>query len=118
VATDIAARGIDVDDVTHVINFNLPDDATYYVHRIGRTGRAGKNGVAISLCGERDLALLRNVQKIIKKEIPIVLDQPYHKKFAPLVKKTKRTGSAASLRERKRPSQAKRRAKNKFLDHL
>ena len=118
VATDIAARGIDVLDVTHVINFNLPDDATYYVHRIGRTARAGKTGIAISLCGERDLALLRNVQKIIKKDIPIYLDHPFHKEFPPLVKKTKRTGSSASYRERKRPSQAKVRAKKKFLEHL
>ncbi len=118
VATDIAARGIDVLDVTHVINFNLPDDATYYVHRIGRTARAGKDGVAISLCGERDLALLRNVQKKIKKEIPTILDHPFHKEFAPLAVKKKRVGSSASFRERKRPSQAKRRAKKKFLKHI
>jgi ATP-dependent RNA helicase RhlE len=118
VATDIAARGIDVKDVTHVINFNLPDDATYYVHRIGRTGRAGKNGVAISLCGERDLALLRNVQKKIKRDIPAVLDHPFHKSFAPLVPKRKRVGSSASYREKKKPSQAKRRAKKKFLENL
>lgn len=118
VATDIAARGIDVLDVTHVINFNLPDDPTYYVHRIGRTARAGKEGVAISLCGERDLALLRNVQKKIKKIIPTILDHPFHKEFAPLKVKTKRVGSSASLRERKRPSQAKKRAKKKFLEHI
>ncbi len=118
VATDIAARGIDVLDVTHVINFNLPDDATYYVHRIGRTARAGKDGVAISLCGERDLALLRNVQRQIKKDIPTILDHPFHKEFPPLKVKKKRVGSSASFRERKRPSQAKRRAKKKFLENL
>lgn len=118
VATDIAARGIDILDVTHVINFNLPDDSTYYVHRIGRTARAGKEGKAISLCAERDLALLRNVQRRIKMDIPTIIDQPFHKEFKPLEKKKKRMGSSASLRERKRPSQAKRAAKKKFLEHL
>ena len=118
VATDIAARGIDILDISHVINFNLPDDATCYVHRIGRTARAGKDGVAISLCGERDLALLRNVQKKIKKVIPTVLDHPFHKEFPPLKVKKKKVGSSASFRERKRPSQAKKRAKKKFLENL
>lgn len=118
VATDIAARGIDVRDVTHVINFNLPDDSTYYVHRIGRTARAGKTGKAISLCAERDLALLRNVQKLIKMKIPTITDQPFHKEFKPLNPKKKRMVSSAKLRERKRPSQAKRAAKKKFLENL
>ncbi|MDB9786501.1 DEAD/DEAH box helicase [Bacteriovoracaceae bacterium] len=118
VATDIAARGIDVLDVTHVINFNLPDDSTYYVHRIGRTARAGKTGKAISLCGERDLALLRNVQRRIKMDIPIITDQPFHKEFKPLDPKKKRSTSSARLRERKRPSTAKIAAKNKFLEKL
>lgn len=118
VATDIAARGIDVLDVTHVINFNMPDDSTYYVHRIGRTARAGKNGMAISLCAERDLALLRNVQKRIKMEIPAILDHPFHKEYAPLDPKKKKKWSSASLRERKRPSQAKVAAKKKFLKNF
>ncbi len=118
VATDIAARGIDVLDVTHVINFNLPDDSTFYVHRIGRTARAGKTGKAISLCAERDLALLRNVQKRIKMEIPTIIDQPFHAEFKPLDSKKKKMASSASLRERKRPSQAKRAAKKKFLEKL
>lgn len=91
VATDIAARGIDVSNVTHVINFNMPEDATNYVHRIGRTARAGKDGVAISLCGERDIPLLRNVQKLIKIQLPIVRKHPFHKEFE--LEKTKKSSS-------------------------
>ena len=118
VATDIASRGLDVKGVTHVINFNLPDDRTYYVHRVGRTARAGKEGTAISLCGERDLALLRNVQKIIKIQIPTVIDQPYHKVFAPLNPKKRQNSTSAQNRARKRPSQAKRNSKKKFIENL
>ncbi|WP_412471619.1 DEAD/DEAH box helicase [Halobacteriovorax sp. RT-1-4] len=81
VATDIASRGIDVDDVDLVINYNMPEDATYYVHRIGRTARAGKEGVALSLCSEKDLPFLRNVQKLIGKNIPQVLDHPFHHEY-------------------------------------
>ena len=81
VATDIAARGIDVSNVSHVINFNMPEDATNYVHRIGRTARAGRDGIAISLCGEKDIPLLRNVQKLIKIKLPIVANHPFHKEF-------------------------------------
>jgi ATP-dependent RNA helicase RhlE len=118
VATDIASRGLDVKGVTHVINFNMPEDPTFYVHRIGRTGRAGQNGVAISLCAERDLALLRNVQKVIKMDIPVVLDQPFHHEYKPLPKKGKHKASSSSMRQRKRPSQAKAKARKKFLENL
>src|SRR6185437_13670770 len=70
VATDIAARGIDVPNITHVINYELPDDAENYVHRIGRTGRNGASGIAITLCdgGERDK--LRDVEKLIRQKLP------------------------------------------------
>jgi len=70
VATDIAARGIDVPNITHVINYELPDDADNYVHRIGRTGRNGASGIAITLCdgGERDK--LRDVEKLIRQKLP------------------------------------------------
>ncbi|WP_412469796.1 MULTISPECIES: DEAD/DEAH box helicase [unclassified Halobacteriovorax] len=78
VATDIASRGIDINDVDLVINYNMPEDATYYVHRIGRTARAGREGVALSLCSEKDLPFLRNVQKLIGKNISQVLDHPFH----------------------------------------
>jgi ATP-dependent RNA helicase RhlE len=70
VATDVAARGLDVDDITHVVNFDLPIDAEAYVHRIGRTGRAGATGIAIAFCDDSERNLLRNVERLIKKPIP------------------------------------------------
>lgn len=70
VATDIAARGIDVDSLSHVINFDLPEVAETYVHRIGRTGRAGASGVAISFCAQDEKAYLKNIVKQIDKQIP------------------------------------------------
>ena len=70
VATDIAARGIDVDQLSHVINFELPEVAETYVHRIGRTGRAGSSGVAISFCSSDEKAYLKAIMKLINQEIP------------------------------------------------
>jgi ATP-dependent RNA helicase RhlE len=70
VATDIAARGIDVDGISHVVNFDLPNVAETYVHRIGRTARAGADGIAISLCDREELPLLRDIEKLIGKSIP------------------------------------------------
>jgi superfamily II DNA/RNA helicase len=70
VATDIAARGIDVDDVSHVVNFDLPNLPETYVHRIGRTARAGAAGVAISLCDAEEAQLLRNIERLIRMAIP------------------------------------------------
>ncbi|MCB1172300.1 MAG: DEAD/DEAH box helicase [Leptospiraceae bacterium] len=70
VATDVASRGLDVDDVTHVINFDLPQDAESYVHRIGRTARAGKSGCSISYCSEEDYENLPRIKRYIGQEIP------------------------------------------------
>jgi ATP-dependent RNA helicase RhlE len=71
VATDIAARGIDVDGITHVINFDLPVEPETYVHRIGRTARAGAKGIAISFCGPDERHLLRDIEQLLKTKIPI-----------------------------------------------
>jgi superfamily II DNA/RNA helicase len=71
VATDIAARGIDVDGVSHVVNFDLPNVPETYVHRIGRTARAGAEGVAISLCEGEEVAFLRDIEKLIRMTIPV-----------------------------------------------
>jgi ATP-dependent RNA helicase RhlE len=71
VATDIAARGIDVDGITHVINFDLPNDPESYVHRIGRTARAGADGVAISFCDGTERGFLRDIEKLIRKRLPV-----------------------------------------------
>jgi ATP-dependent RNA helicase RhlE len=76
VATDIASRGIDVNKLSHVINFEIPEQAETYVHRIGRTGRAGSNGTAISFCSNDELPYLRDIQKLIRKNLPVVA-HPY-----------------------------------------
>ncbi|MBP6385063.1 MAG: DEAD/DEAH box helicase [Pseudarcicella sp.] len=72
VATDIAARGIDVDDLAHVVNYEIPNISETYVHRIGRTGRAGANGTAFSFCDEEEMPLIKDIEKIIGKKIPVV----------------------------------------------
>jgi len=77
VATDIAARGIDIDELSHVINFDLPEVPETYVHRIGRTGRAGLEGIALSFCDEEESGLLKDIQKLIAREIPVVAEHPY-----------------------------------------
>ncbi|MCF7854482.1 MAG: DEAD/DEAH box helicase [Candidatus Pacebacteria bacterium] len=78
VATDVAARGLDVDDISHVINYDLPTEAETYVHRIGRTARAGAEGNAISLCTAEDRAYLRDIEHLLGKPVPPDLDNPYH----------------------------------------
>jgi ATP-dependent RNA helicase RhlE len=70
VATDIAARGIDVDGITHVVNYELPNVPEVYVHRIGRTGRAGASGLAISLCDDEERPLLSDIEKLLRRELP------------------------------------------------
>jgi ATP-dependent RNA helicase RhlE len=76
VATDIAARGIDVDDLSYVINFELPNVPETYVHRIGRTGRAGASGTSFTFCDEDEKELLSDIHKLIKKSIPVIEDHP------------------------------------------
>lgn len=89
VATDVAARGIDIDGVTHVINYDLPMEPEAYVHRIGRTGRAGAEGIALSFCTTAELADLRAIEKLIGHKIPVVggqtppEPQPHEKETAP-----------------------------------
>lgn len=77
VATDIAARGIDVDELSHVINFDLPEVPETYVHRIGRTGRAGQQGTALSFCDREEMGYLENIEKLICMKIPVVEEHPY-----------------------------------------
>jgi len=78
VATDIVARGIDVEGISHVINYELPTDAENYVHRIGRTARAGNAGVALSLCCVEDISNLRGVENLVKAPLRVREDQPWH----------------------------------------
>src|SRR5690606_28266033 len=77
VATDVAARGIDVSGITHVINYDLPMEAENYIHRVGRTGRAGASGIAISICEPRERNLLRNIEQILKQKVRIDEDHPF-----------------------------------------
>jgi len=77
VATDIAARGIDIDELSHVINFEIPNIPETYIHRIGRTGRAGLSGIAISLCDSEEKAYLKDINRKISMPIPVVEDHPF-----------------------------------------
>lgn len=77
VATDIASRGIDVNRLSHVINFEIPEEAETYVHRIGRTGRAGNNGIALSFCAENERPWLNNIHKIMKRNIDVIHEHPF-----------------------------------------
>ncbi|WP_078011837.1 DEAD/DEAH box helicase [Hymenobacter sp. CRA2] len=99
VATDLAARGIDVDELSHVVNYELPNEPETYVHRIGRTGRAGAEGRALSFCDEEERAYLQDIQRLINQQIPVVDTHSYARnEVAPVPLKgpniTKPKGSA------------------------
>ena len=84
VATDLASRGIDVDDVSHVFNFDMPNIPESYVHRIGRTARAGREGLAVSLCEPQHRAWLHAIERTIGQTVPVFADHPYHSEAARL----------------------------------
>ncbi|MFI3316203.1 MAG: DEAD/DEAH box helicase [Rikenellaceae bacterium] len=102
IATDIASRGIDVDDLTHVVNFELPNVPETYVHRIGRTGRAGRQGVAYSFCKEEEQPLLRDIEKLIGKRITRVGEAPFAVVSSP-IKSTEKAAEKGS--DRRKPQQ-------------
>ncbi|MBC8555496.1 MAG: DEAD/DEAH box helicase [Candidatus Brocadiales bacterium] len=77
IATDIAARGIDIDDLSHVINYDLPNISETYIHRIGRTGRAGASGIALSFCDTEERAYLHDIQKLIDQQITVITEHPF-----------------------------------------
>lgn len=77
-ATDVASRGLDIEKVSHVINYNVPEDPEDYVHRVGRTARAGKKGIAITLCGRTERRLLSNIERYISHRISVIRSQPFH----------------------------------------
>ncbi|TYK65161.1 DEAD/DEAH box helicase [Colwellia echini] len=110
VATDVAARGIDVDNISLVINYNLPEDPRNYIHRIGRTARAGKSGMAISFAVENDIRQLTNIENSIGQVIPVVTEQPFHKEFAkaPIQAKKKKQVKKPSRSSKPNKSRAKR----------
>ncbi|PKI17198.1 DEAD/DEAH box helicase [Colwellia sp. 12G3] len=96
VATDVAARGIDVDNINLVINYNLPEDPRNYIHRIGRTARAGKSGMAISFAVENDIRQLTTIENSIGQVIPVVTEQPFHKEFSKAPKQVKKKVNKAN----------------------
>ncbi len=111
VATDIAARGIDVDQISHVINFELPMDAESYVHRIGRTARAGTTGVAISFCDAEEVGQLRIIERTIRQSITVDISHGYHatsiaerKDGAPLSHRGQRQGKGGGGGRGRRPN--------------
>ncbi|HEY0897033.1 MAG TPA: DEAD/DEAH box helicase [Sphingobacteriaceae bacterium] len=105
VATDIAARGIDVDNLSHVINYELPNIPETYVHRIGRTGRAGASGEALSFCDSEEVDFLKDIQKLITKSIPVVTEHPYPLSHIPALAPEKDQKSRS-----KKPTSKQRRA--------
>ena len=107
VATDIAARGIDVDQLSHVINFDLPNISETYVHRIGRTGRAGASGKALSFCMAEERPYLRDIQKLTGQPIPVVENHPYPPE-AEEVAETKSTASQQNGQHRSGGNAARR----------
>lgn len=109
VATDVAARGIDVDNITLVINYNLPEDPRNYIHRIGRTARAGKSGMAMSFVVENDRRQLAIIETNIGQVIPVNNEQPFHKEFSKTPvqdkkkkKQVKKTGKKSNSPRKKR----------------
>lgn len=103
VATDIASRGIDIDELAHVINFEIPNIPETYVHRIGRTGRAGASGLAISFCDWSEMPFVRDIHKLIQKEIPTVNDHPYQMGVEPPASAVKMHAGAPRQGGERRP---------------
>ena len=99
VATDIAARGIDISALSHVINYNLPEVPETYVHRIGRTGRSGNHGIALSFVANNEKSMLRGIQQLTGKKLEEVTDHPY-----PLKDKSSGSGNGNKRGRRRRPS--------------
>ena len=106
VATDVASRGIDVSDISHVINLDLPNEPEVYVHRIGRTGRAGQAGITIAFCDENEGEYLRAIEKMIRQDIPVDEDHPFHSEKA-----RSRKGNKAPKKQQNR-GRGRRQARN------
>ncbi|SHH46547.1 DEAD/DEAH box helicase [Clostridium grantii] len=112
VATDIAARGIDVDELSHVINFDMPNPPETYVHRIGRTGRAGNNGIAITFCDHEEKDFLKDIEKLIDKSIPLIENHAYPMGDAPIVTADVSKNRKSSKKPNSNPYAKMRRKKN------
>lgn len=115
VATDIAARGLDVEDITHVINYNLPNESETYVHRIGRTARAGAPGIAYSFCNTDERSYLVDIERLIRMNIPAVTDSAYISKrdSSPTIDLNPRSSQNSKTRAKSWDSQSGRNQRNK-----
>ncbi len=104
VATDIAARGIDIDKLRYVINYDIPNESETYVHRIGRCGRAGEEGVSISICEPEELDYVKDIEKLINQRIDVVQDHPFPQTDKPM-----------NAQEKKEAEKEKQRRKQEFF---
>jgi ATP-dependent RNA helicase RhlE len=113
IATDVAARGIDINDLDAVVNFDLPNVPETYVHRIGRTARAGKNGMAYSFCSADEKGYVQTIQQLIQLQLDIIDDHPYplDPKAKPIIHKSKKTGSK---HKKGRKSEASKKKKKRW----
>lgn len=100
VATDIAARGIDIDKLKYVINYDVPNESETYVHRIGRSGRAGEEGVSISLCEPEENAWVKDIEKLIKKKIDVISDNPFPQTDKPMTNAEKKEANKEKARRK------------------
>ncbi|ACF12781.1 DEAD/DEAH box helicase domain protein [Chloroherpeton thalassium ATCC 35110] len=118
VATDIAARGIDVDGISHVINYELPDDPENYVHRIGRTARAGASGTALSFCDADEVRMLKGIEKLTKSSIAICDNNPFHSIAVASMHKVAKAGNKPQYFQKKprRFSNSKSKYSSKYSD--
>ncbi len=114
VATDVAARGIDVKNITLVVNYDLPMESDAYIHRIGRTARAGKSGKALSFCSEEEVALLRQIERLIKKPIPIARKHTYHSQEIENLHLSNIKVKKPEQRSRQHPKKGNKQNKNRF----
>ena len=111
VATDVAARGLDIDGITHVINYDLPMEAESYIHRIGRTGRAGAVGMAISYCDAGERGYLRQIEREINRSVTVDEDHPFHSEKVEAHKGSPRKGRSNNGGGSRKPGNGKSRAR-------
>jgi ATP-dependent RNA helicase RhlE len=105
VATDIAARGIDIDDISHVINYDVPNIPESYVHRIGRTARAGASGVALSFCEREERPYVAAIERLIRTRLTVVEDHPHRSPMAEPAQQVRSQGQSQNHQQRGRPPQ-------------
>lgn len=113
VATDIAARGIDIDKLRYVINYDIPNIAETYVHRIGRSGRAGEEGVAISICEPEENDFIKDIQKLINLKIPVITDNPFPQTDKPMSPAQKKEAEKEKNRRKQEFFAARKASRNK-----